>query len=70
MYLEWCDSLELASNSSRPRTIDYVIAHELAHLIEMNHSPAFWATVARIYPHYDRARKQLKEIAVAGLPQI
>ena len=53
-----------------PELIDYVIAHELAHLIEMNHSPAFWATVARIYPHYDRARKQLKEIAVAGLPQI
>ncbi|WMW80051.1 SprT family zinc-dependent metalloprotease [Undibacterium cyanobacteriorum] len=53
-----------------PDLIDYVIAHELAHRIEMNHSPAFWATVERIYPRYDEARKRLKEVAVAGLPQL
>ena len=40
--------------------IDYVIAHELAHLVEMNHSPRFWAVVASIYPEWDAARQELK----------
>jgi predicted metal-dependent hydrolase len=42
--------------------IDYVVAHELSHLIEMNHSPAFWQTVGRIYPEYREARKELKKL--------
>ncbi len=43
-----------------PHIINYVVAHELAHLKEMNHSAKFWATVERIYPDYKIAEKELK----------
>lgn len=39
--------------------VDYVICHELAHLRQMNHSPAFWAEVARQCPDYRRLRDEL-----------
>lgn len=42
--------------------VDYVVAHELSHLIEMNHSPMFWQTVERVYPGYRAARKELKQL--------
>jgi len=41
--------------------VDYVVAHELSHLIEMNHSPTFWEQVESVYPNYWMARKELKE---------
>ena len=41
--------------------IDYVVAHELAHLLEMNHSPRFWATVESVYPDYDGAKAALRK---------
>ena len=40
--------------------IDYVVAHELAHLREMNHSARFWAVVGRLYPDYRKARSELR----------
>jgi predicted metal-dependent hydrolase len=43
-----------------PHIINYVVAHELAHLKEMNHSAKFWAIVERIYPDYKTAEKELK----------
>ncbi len=43
--------------------IDYVIAHELAHILEMNHSAAFWDTVGRIYPEYEEAKNLLRKRA-------
>jgi len=42
-------------------TIDYVVAHELAHLREMNHSPRFWDVVRSVLPDYERARGTLKD---------
>lgn len=38
----------------------YVAAHEVAHLAEMNHSPAFWATVRRLYGDYRAPRAWLR----------
>ena len=43
--------------------IDYVVAHELAHLREMNHSPRFWSVVGQLYPDYRAARDDLKTLA-------
>jgi predicted metal-dependent hydrolase len=43
-----------------PAVLDYVAAHEVAHLAQMNHSPAFWAVVARLVPGYAAHRRWLK----------
>jgi predicted metal-dependent hydrolase len=40
--------------------LDYVVAHEVAHLREMNHSPRFWAQLARLSPHRAAAHDWLK----------
>jgi predicted metal-dependent hydrolase len=42
-----------------PHLIDYVAAHELAHLRELNHSPRFWDVVALVYPDHRAARHEL-----------
>ena len=52
-----------------PALIDYVVAHEVAHLVEMNHSPRFWAVVERLYPDWRGARAALRK-AAAALPVI
>ncbi len=40
--------------------IDYVVVHELAHLVEMNHSPAFYKVVASVLPDYKERIRLLK----------
>lgn len=42
--------------------LDYVIVHELCHLIHHDHSAEFWSLVERYYPKYKLAKKYLKEI--------
>ncbi len=41
--------------------VDYVVVHELAHLVEHNHSPKFWKLVETIIPEYKKMKKWLKE---------
>jgi hypothetical protein len=40
--------------------IDYVVAHEVAHLVEMNHGPRFWRLVATLVPDVDKPRVWLR----------
>ena len=44
------------------QVIDYVVVHELAHLIELNHSPYFWEIVRCLLPDYRERQKQLQEL--------
>jgi predicted metal-dependent hydrolase len=48
--------------------IDYVVAHELSHLREMNHGPQFWATVQSVLPEFETARKALRQHEPERLP--
>lgn len=52
-----------------PRLIDYVVAHELAHRRELNHSKRFWAVVASLYPDHAAARRELRRLA-RTLPEL
>lgn len=44
------------------RLADYVVVHELAHLRQMNHSPAFWGEVAAVLPDYPERRRALRDL--------
>lgn len=43
-----------------PEVLEYVVAHEVAHLAEMNHSPAFWKVVEGLMPDYQTHRQWLQ----------
>lgn len=48
--------------------IDYVVAHELAHLKELNHGPEFWRQVARLLPGFEAARDHIRNEDLSLLP--
>ncbi|MDP9196382.1 MAG: M48 family metallopeptidase [Pseudomonadota bacterium] len=54
--LSFCWRLVMAPD----HVVDYIVAHEVAHLVEMNHSRAFWTVVDRLTPHRREAAKWLK----------
>jgi predicted metal-dependent hydrolase len=44
--------------------IQYVVAHEAAHLVEKNHSVAFWNVVKNLFPDYYAVRKRLRNLVI------
>ena len=52
-----------------PELGDYVVAHEVAHLVELNHSGRFWALVEWLYPHWREARGRIERAALV-LPRL
>ena len=44
-----------------PHLARYVVAHEVAHLVELNHSPRFWGLVELLFPGHAEARQTLDE---------
>lgn len=50
-----------------PELADYVVAHEVAHLVELNHSKRFWQIVETLYPDWRAARGRIR-LAAAALP--
>ena len=45
-----------------PALLDYVVAHELAHLRVRGHTPEYWAIVAQAVPDYRLPRARLREL--------
>jgi len=54
-------ALNLALVALPDELIDYVVTHELAHLIELNHSKDFWRVVEKFHPDYKEKRKELRK---------
>ena len=44
-----------------PALAEYVVAHEVAHLVELNHSPRFWALVEQLMPGHAALRRELED---------
>ena len=52
----------------QPDLIEYVITHELCHVLEMNHSRRFWSLLNELFPKYQNLKTQLKSNANSSIP--
>jgi hypothetical protein len=48
-----------------PHIAEYIIVHEVCHLLELNHAARFWGHVERAVPHHKAVRKELRDIVVS-----
>jgi predicted metal-dependent hydrolase len=55
-------TLNLKLISAPRRCIDYILVHELCHLVHPNHSPAFYQLLTRLIPDWETRREQLNEL--------
>ena len=46
-----------------PYDIDYLVIHELSHILQHHHSQKFWRAVARFVPDYPRCQKRMAELS-------
>ena len=44
------------------RLVDYVLAHELVHLVHRDHTKAFWKRLGQAMPDYDRRKEELRRL--------
>jgi hypothetical protein len=44
--------------------LEYVVAHEVAHMKAKNHSPKFWQEVEKLFPKYREIRRELKKVKI------
>ncbi|KRG68286.1 M48 family metallopeptidase [Pseudoxanthomonas dokdonensis] len=54
-------ALDLSLVTARPSAFEYVLVHELCHLIHANHSPAYWAEVDRRFPDWREERQYFRD---------
>lgn len=54
-----------ATMQLRPTLVEYILIHELAHLREPHHGPAFWQLLARVIPDYDDRKTELARVGAS-----
>jgi len=60
-YWLWLLLLISEANNDPLQVVDYIVVHELVHLIEKNHSKEFWNKVKFLMPDYGKYKNWLKE---------
>lgn len=54
-------NLNLALYDKGPECLEYVVVHEMCHILEPGHNPVFWAHVAKYFPEWKQVKKRLNE---------